>query len=120
MQRQPGDIFSLSETGNTEEVANLGGRFLPVPPTLLAVDVANQTPCLTPCFSALLHLQLLFFLRTAAARSVPESAEFSIALIWVLQNERMGGKPDLVQDIKWERVEKGSVTLETESLSNEQ
>lgn len=54
-----------------EEVANLGGRFLPVPPTLLAVGISNQTPCLAPYFSALLRL-LLFFLRTAATRSVPE------------------------------------------------
>lgn len=90
-QRQPSDSFSLSEGGNTEEVANLGGRFLPVPPTLPAVGVANQAPHLAPYFSALLHLQLLFFPRTAAARSVPEAAKFSIALIWVLQNERVWG-----------------------------
>lgn len=42
-----------------EEVANLGGRFSPVPPTLLTVGVANQTPCLAPFFSVLLHI--IFF-----------------------------------------------------------
>lgn len=49
--------FSLSEAGNMEEVANLGGRFSPVPPPLLTVGVANQTPCLTPFSSVLLHIQ---------------------------------------------------------------
>jgi len=83
---------SLSESGNAEEAANLGGRFLPVPPTLLGVGVANQIPCFTPYFSALLHLQLLFFLRAAAAGSVPEVAKLNITLIWVLQSERVWGK----------------------------
>lgn len=50
---------SLSDTGNVEKVANPGERFLTVLPTLLAVGVANLTPCLTPYFSGLLHLQLL-------------------------------------------------------------
>lgn len=116
MKRQPGDSFSLSEAVNKKQLANLGGQFLPVPPTLLGVGVANQTPRLTPYFSALLHLRLLFFLRSAANRSVLEAARFSTAVIWVLQNERMGIK----QDTAWERVEKESVRLERESWSNKQ
>lgn len=115
MKRQPGDSFSLSEAVN-KELANLGGQFLPVPPTLLGVGVANQTPRLTPYFSALLHLRLLFFLRSAANRSVLEAEKFITAVIWVLQNERMGIK----QDTAWERVEKESVRLERESWSNKQ
>lgn len=70
--------FSLTEAGNMEEVANLGGRFSPVPPTLLTVGVANQTPCLAPFFSVLLHIHSLFFLSPVAARSVPEAAKFRI------------------------------------------
>lgn len=80
--------ISLSEAGNAEEVANLGGRFLPVPPTLLAVGVANQTPRLAPYSSALLHLHLLFFLKDSGT----EAEKFNVALIGVLQNERVGGK----------------------------
>lgn len=82
--------FSLSDAGNMEEAANLGGRFSPVPPTLLTVGVANQTPYLAPFFSVLLHIHSLFFLSPVAARSVPEAAKFRI--------KRWGWEPDLVQD----------------------
>lgn len=72
---------------------------LPVPPTLLAMAAANQGPHPTPYFSALLHLQLLLFLRIAAARSVPQAAKFNVALI----SRRMKGggvETDLAQDIE--------------------
>lgn len=67
-----------------EEVANLGGRFSPVPPPLLTVGVANQTPCLTPFSSVLLHIQSFSFavqrqqdlsLRQQNAKSKDESED---------------------------------------------
>lgn len=82
-----------------EEVANLGGRFSSVPPTLLTVGVANQTLCLAPFFSVLLHIHNLFLVQRQQGLSLRqqnlESKDEGENHTWCKIQNRKGLKREL-------------------------